>query len=80
MKASFCSPTPCLAAGQVRGVRGALYALCLARRRLIPTRLIFRLSLVKTAYTKAQFQHMVAQAPFGNVDTSRKWTASLRFY
>ena len=34
----------------------------------VMTKLIFKLSLVKTAYTKQQFQQMLAQASFRAVD------------
>ena len=34
----------------------------------VVTKLIFRLSLVKNAYTRQQFQHMLAQANFGGVE------------
>jgi ubiquinone/menaquinone biosynthesis C-methylase UbiE len=34
----------------------------------VVTKLIFRFSLVKNAYTKEQFEHMLAQASFSSVD------------
>jgi hypothetical protein len=34
----------------------------------VVTKLIFRFSLVKNAYTKEQFQHMLAQTNFRAVD------------
>ena len=46
----------------------AVDAMRLSTVNKVVTKLIFRHSLVKNAYTREQFQHMLAQASFGGVD------------
>jgi ubiquinone/menaquinone biosynthesis C-methylase UbiE len=46
----------------------AVDAMGLNRVNTVVTKLIFRHSLVKNAYTRERFQQMLAQASFGSVD------------
>jgi ubiquinone/menaquinone biosynthesis C-methylase UbiE len=49
-------------------INQAVDAMGLNRVNKVVTKLIFRHSLVKNAYTREQFQHMLAQANFRSVD------------